>query len=205
MRPLLLVFARAPRFGMVKRRLARDIGPLAALTFHRATLDRLLREVGRDPRWATALSVTPDTAASGYAPWARHVLRIAQGRGDLGARMRRGLTIGGPVIIVGSDIPAIRRTHIAAAFRALGAADFVLGPAEDGGFWLIGAAGRRPLPRGLFAGVRWSGPHALDDTLATIPHGRRVAFVAPLADVDDGAAWERWRRAGHAQAAPPSD
>lgn len=193
MPPTLVVFARAPRYGMVKRRLAAGIGPLAALAFHRASLDRLLRSCGADRRWTTMLSVTPDTAALGGAPWARGLARWPQGRGDIGARMARALSRGGPTVIVGSDIPAIRPAHVAAAFHALGRADLVFGPATDGGFWLVGTSGRRPLPPGLFAGVRWSSEHALADTLAPVAARWRVARVATLADVDDAAAWRHWR------------
>ena len=61
-----------------------------------------------------------------------------------------------------------RARHIAAAFRLLGRHDLVFGPAEDGGFWLVGARRRPRLPP-LFGQVRWSSPHALADTLADLP------------------------------------
>lgn len=195
MRPTLVVFVRAPRFGTVKRRLAAGIGPLAALAFHRGSLDRLLRSCGRDRRWTTILSVTPDDAARGSAPWARGLPRRPQGRGDLGVRMARALSGPRPTIIVGADIPAIRPAHISLAFRALGGADLVFGPATDGGFWLVGSSGRRPLPTALFAGVRWSTGQALADALATVPAQWKVALGTTLADVDDAAAWHRWRDA----------
>jgi hypothetical protein len=99
----------------------------------------------------------------------------------------------GPVVIVGSDIPDIAPAHIARAFAALGDHDFVFGPAADGGFWLVGARRRPAVPAGLFDGVRWSTPHALADTLAGLPKTARVAMIATLDDVDDGAAWQRWR------------
>jgi glycosyltransferase A (GT-A) superfamily protein (DUF2064 family) len=89
----------------------------------------------------------------------------------------------GPVVIVGTDIPGIRPAHIAAAFRRLGDHDAVLGPATDGGYWLVGLR-RRPYALRPFARVRWSGSHALADTLANL-EGRRVALVATLGDVDD--------------------
>ncbi|MBM3558463.1 MAG: glycosyltransferase [Alphaproteobacteria bacterium] len=192
-RATLIVFTRAPRLGTVKRRLARDIGTVEASRFHRTCIDRLMRTVGRDRRWRTVLAVTPDETARGAAPWAGRQARQPQGRGDLGARMVRALRRGGPVVIVGSDIPAMRPAHVAAAFRALGHADLIFGPAADGGFWLVGTSGRRPLPPGLFAGVRWSTAHALADARATIPSRWGVACVATLDDVDDIRAWTRWR------------
>ena len=87
-----------------------------------------------------------------------------------------------PLLIVGTDVPGIRPAHIAEAFRLLGRHDAVLGPATDGGYWLVGLR-RRPRVLRPFANVRWSSPHALADTLANL-EGRTVAFVATLSDVD---------------------
>jgi len=97
-------------------------------------------------------------------------------------------------VLVGSDIPGLSRDDLAAAFRALGRADAVFGPAEDGGYWLVGLGPRRPAHP--FATVRWSTPHALADTLANC-RGRRVALLRRLRDVDtaeDLAAIRRARR-----------
>lgn len=98
----------------------------------------------------------------------------------------------GPVILVGSDIPGIKPDIVARAFRALGGVDAVFGPARDGGYWLIGVRNRHLL-RHLFADVRWGSEHALADTVANIPAGRRHARVDMLEDVDDAKAWRRWR------------
>ena len=59
----LVIMARAPRLGCVKRRLAGDIGEIEALRFYRGHTARLLRDMARDPRWETWLAVTPDAAA----------------------------------------------------------------------------------------------------------------------------------------------
>jgi uncharacterized protein len=189
----LVIFAKAPALGRVKRRLAADIGALAALRFQRAATGRLLRRVARDPRWTCWLALTPDRAADGPRFWPAPCRRIAQGDGDLGQRMARplGRFRSAPVIVIGSDIPAVTAAHIAAAFRQLDDSDLVFGPARDGGFWLIGA---RRLPYGLFRGVRWSSEHALADTLANVPRRLRVALTATLDDVDDGAAYRAWLR-----------
>jgi len=194
----LVILARAPRLGSVKRRLARDVGALAALRFHRATTARLLRRLGHDRRWVTWLAVTPDSAArrarglwSEAAPAAVRI--VAQGGGDLGRRMGRVLATwpAGPVVIVGADIPEIAAGHVAAAFAALGRAPWVIGPAADGGYWLIGAR-RRPLGRLPFARVRWGGPQARADTLANLA-GREVALLEELGDIDSGADLRAWR------------
>ena len=186
-RGLLILFARAPRLGTVKRRLAREVGDLAALRFHRATLREMARRLGRDRRWRTVLAVTPDRARFPIA-----LPRVPQGRGDLGERMARALARDRRrAVLVGSDIPGIGAADIAAAFRALdGRGDAVFGPAEDGGYWLVGLGPRRPVAP--FHGVRWSGPHALADTVANC-RGRRVAMVRRLRDVDDAAGLAAWR------------
>jgi len=191
-----VVFARAPRLGAVKRRLARDVGALAAWRFHKLNTGGLLRRLAGDPRWTCWLAVTPDrAAAAGQGLWPAACRRFAQGPGDLGARMGRVFRElpPGPVVIVGSDIPGIGAPHVAEAFRRLGDHDWVLGPAADGGYWLIGAR-RRPVLRLPFQGVRWGGPHARADTLANLT-GQRVALLGELDDVDTGADLMRVRGA----------
>jgi len=183
----LVVMAREPGLGRVKSRLARDVGWVRATLFYRRTTAHLLKRLGRDPRWRLVLAVTPDRAlSSGFWP-IEASLRRGQGGGGLGARMGRLMAQmpPGPVVIVGSDIPAIGGAHIARAFKALGSHEAVLGPAEDGGYWLVGLR-RRPRLLDPFPGVRWSGPHALADTLANLK-GRSVALVDRLGDVDSGA------------------
>ena len=191
-----IVFAKAPRLGQVKSRLAAGIGALAALRFHRETTQRVVGLLSRDGRWRTTLAITPHTPRHGRF-WNPELPRLDQGSGDLGRRMARAFRAPerGPTIIVGSDIPDLTARHIWAAFRALGDADAVFGPARDGGYWLIGLKRSRPLPAGLFAGVRWSSPHALADTRATLPRSYRVELLEMLDDIDDRTGYERWRAA----------
>jgi uncharacterized protein len=188
----LVLFVRAPRWGVGKRRLAREVGDGAALRFERAMLGRLVRRLGRDRRWHLRLGVTPDPASRRARLWPPGVPVSLQGNGDLGTRMRRALAAcpPGPAVLVGSDIPALAAHHIAAAFRLLGNHDLVFGPAKDGGFWLVGARRSPRLPP-LFGPVRWSGPHALEDALANLPRTVTVGLAARLADVDDAASYRR--------------
>lgn len=187
-RPTLLILVKEPRAGRVKTRLAREIGTVAAAWWLRHQLARLVRRVGRDPRWRTVLAVGPDGAVHA-SHWPRGPARMPQGGGDLGRRMARVLAgvPRAPAILVGADIPGIRPHHLARAFALLGRHEAVLGPAEDGGYWLVGfrrgALAARP---GAFAGVRWSSRHALADTVASLaPLG--VALADRLADVDGAA------------------
>lgn len=178
-RDTLIIFARAPRLGCGKRRLAAEVGDVAALRFHRGQLARLGRLFARERRWRTLLAVTPDGARFPTA-----LPRSCQGRGDLGQRMLRAMMPHRRVVLVGCDIPGLGAADIAAAFRALRRADAVFGPAEDGGFWLVGFGPRRP--PAPFAGVRWSTPQTLAETLARCAP-RRVALLRPLSDVDSAA------------------
>ena len=189
MKGTLILFARAPRLGGGKRRLAAGIGRRAALRFHCINTESLIRRLGHDPRWRTMLAVTPEAWR-----WPAHVPRREQRGHDLGARMVNALRAAppGPVILVGGDIPGISADIIARAFQALGAADAVFGPARDGGYWLVGVRDRGLL-RGLFSDVRWSSEHALADTIANLPAGRRHALVEMREDVADVESWRRWR------------
>ena len=189
MRRTLILFARMPRLGAGKRRLAREIGPVAALRFERLMLARSLRRLGRDRRWTLRLAVTPDRAAS---RWRGRYRVVPQGRGDLGERMRRALAgcPPGPAVLIGTDIPEMAAAHIAEAFTLLGRYDVVFGPAGDGGFWLVGARHRPP----DFGAVRWSSRHALADVLANLPSSLSVGFAARLDDVDDGPSYRSHRK-----------
>ncbi|MDF0596449.1 TIGR04282 family arsenosugar biosynthesis glycosyltransferase [Psychromarinibacter halotolerans] len=175
-----------PRPGRVKTRLGREIGMVPAAWWVRHQTARLLRRL-TDPRWHLVLAVAPDTALASRA-FPGDLPRVAQGPGDLGARMARLLRAAppGPVLLVGGDIPGLTAAHVARGFAALGGHDAVFGPATDGGFWLVGLKHPRAVPADLFRGVRWSTPHALADSFATL-RDRRVARADMLSDVDTAA------------------
>jgi rSAM/selenodomain-associated transferase 1 len=180
--------AKSPRVGAVKRRLAASLGPVAACRVYRSCLAHTLRRLGDDQRWRAFLAVTPDSDVTArlwfeMAP-SRGIAAMPQGEGGLGARMQRlfaGLPPG-PVVIVGGDIPGLCAAHVAQAFRLLGRHDAVFGPAEDGGYWLVGLK-RSPRLLAPFRNIRWSGPHALADTLANLK-GCRIAMMSTLRDLD---------------------
>ena len=175
---------KEPRPGRVKSRLGREVGHVPAAWWFRHQAGAILRRL-RDPRWELVLAVTPDVEGMRSRVWPRDLPRVPQGRGDLGERMGRLLRGGppGPTCIVGADIPDLDRVHVAEAFRALGRADAVLGPATDGGYWLVGLHRTAAPPATMFRAVRWSGPHALADTVASM-RGLRIARAAVLSDVD---------------------
>ncbi len=177
---IVVIFARAPRLGTVKRRLAAEIGEHAALRFHRRMLTRTVGLVMRDRRHAWVLATTPRGARiPGLRP-------ERQSSGDLGARMAAAFARRPRqrTVLIGCDIPGLSGDDLAAAFRALGRADAVFGPALDGGYWLVGIGPRRPAHP--FRRVRWSSEHALADTLRNFAH-RKVEMLRTLRDVDDAA------------------
>lgn len=179
--------------GAGKRRLAASIGAVQAARFQRVRLAAAIATLGRDPRWQTWLALTPDHAHC----WSHRLGRQPQGRGDLGQRLARVVKSlpRGPVVVIGSDIPEIGSDDINEAFRRLAGHDAVLGPAHDGGYWLIGLR-RTPRLRLPFHRIRWSSEHALADTEREL-HGATINRLRTLADVDDAgslAKHPRWAR-----------
>lgn len=181
-RRTLIVMVKEPRPGRVKTRLGREIGMTSAAWWFRHQSARLIRRL-RDPRWTLVLAVSPDREGLSSRVWPADIARVPQGGGDVGERMTRALAAApGPTVLIGSDIPGVTRAHVARAFATIGPAETVIGPATDGGFWLIGLRNPRRRTAGLFRNVRWSHPGTLADTLPTLP--QPVAFADRLADVD---------------------
>ena len=188
-RPTLIIFARAPAIGVGKTRLARDVGRVEAWRVYRAMSAGLVRRLGRDPRWRTVVRIAPDRARW---PGARSE---PQGRGGLGERLERAIRAHGrgPVAVIGTDAPDVSPERIGRALRELRRSGVVLGPAEDGGFWLLALPPRRARTV-TFPGVRWSTAETLADTAAAL--GGDAVLLETLADVDDGEALRAWRRRG---------
>tara|TARA_R110002124_G_scaffold72020_14_gene192765 strand:+ start:2264 stop:2842 length:579 start_codon:yes stop_codon:yes gene_type:complete len=182
----LYIMVKEPRAGRVKTRLGRDIGMTAAAWWFRHQSKALIRNLSRDPRWQTVLAVAPDVEGLNSRIWPSKIPRWPQGSGDLGDRMGRIFHCApkGPVVIIGADIPHITPRLINDAFDALGRHDAVIGPAFDGGYWLIGLKrGVQPVPKALFQNVRWSHAETLNDTLRTL-NTDAVKHIAALRDVD---------------------
>ena len=184
-RKTLVVMVKEPRAGRVKTRLGREIGMTVAAWWYRHQCRRLLRRL-RDPRWDIILSVSPDWEGMQSRVWPNDLIRLPQGPGDLGERMARVMrSTQGPTVLIGSDIPGVTTRHIAHAFAELGRTPSVIGPATDGGFWLVGLSHPARAPAGLFKNVRWSHAATLADTLPTLPGP--TALIDTLTDVDSAA------------------
>jgi uncharacterized protein len=182
-RATLIVMARTPRIGAGKTRLAAEVGRVEAWRINRALQARTMR-VAVDPRWRTLLSVTPDESVHLDLPgiWPHDIERVGQGDGDLGVRLIRALARHGRVAVIGTDCRDISRAHIASAFAALRRAPFALGPAHDGGFWLLAARSGEAAAQAM-RDVRWSTKHAASDVIRNLG-AADVAMLATLRDVD---------------------
>jgi len=190
----LVIFARAPRYGRVKTRLAKDIGKQPALRFYQRNLERLINRMRQGP-WQLHIAVASPQDIDHAA--FQNLSVIAQPQGNLGARMRHVLHHfrSCRCVIIGSDIPDISRGHINAAFNTLVKNDVVLGPSEDGGYWLIGS-GTSFVAQGRFLrNVRWSSKDTLTDTLASVDPRYKVEKIAQLQDVDNGATHAIYKKA----------
>ena len=178
---LVAVFAKPPTEGEAKTRLSAALEPGARADLARAFLEDTLT-LTRSLRWARQIVASTTEVpfdAAKTATW-------NQGTGDLGARVERiligGLSQAERVYAVGTDAPGLRRDHLEEARDALKTHDAVLGPATDGGFYLLALT---RCPEGLLAELPWSQPQTCDATEARlIAHGMRVRRLAPLSDID---------------------
>ena len=204
----LILMLKFPTPGAVKTRLAPALGPPRACELHRALVRQTLTEVERFANHARVavevrLAGAPD-AAAGRAWLGEPVTIREQGEGDLGERMDRaarcafaeGATA---VVVIGGDCPQLTAEHLAGAFAALAQNDAVLGPAADGGYYLIGQ--RRPISA-LFQGIRWGSTEVLAQTLAVARvHSIAVAQLGVLHDVDLPEDLPYWAKTPAARAA----
>jgi rSAM/selenodomain-associated transferase 1 len=179
MRPTLYIFAKAPAMGKAKTRLAANIGKVHAHRLYRTMLSKVIRNV-QDPRWETVLMATPARAIGQVKEW-DGLWQIPQASGSLSPRLSAAFAQKGPVIVIGTDCPQVTRNDIADGFSALRQHNAVFGPADDGGFWLMGMTG--PVKPSVFDNVRWSHDETLNDVEANIDGS--VTHLRTLIDVDD--------------------
>ena len=163
-----LLFSKFPEPGMVKTRLARSVGAENAAKLQRAFIEdqlRMLSELGA----SVTMCCDPLRPLSDYKGlFGGDVEYAPQQGGDLGQRMlhalHQSLRKSETALLVGSDLPDLPGQFLTEAQKALRSAQVCLGPATDGGFYLLGL--REPLPADIFRDVAWSGPLVLQTTLA---------------------------------------
>ena len=179
-----LVFAKPPRAGEAKTRLAEGIGPQAAAALARAFFQDTWAAVS-SRTWAGPLLATTDPEAP---EWRELRVRRAwpQGDGDLGDRLERtlgrALEAAPAALVVGTDSPGLPGDLLDDARRALETADAVLGPSDDGGFYLLGL---RRMADGLLQGLPWSSAETFERTKERLlERGLSVHVLPRFFDVD---------------------
>ncbi len=211
-RQRLVLLARWPAPARCKRRLAVALGAERAAAVQRRLLHHSLtaaREAARlAGRRGQPLEVV--LAVAGLGPRARRrwgatlpVDRLVdQGNGGLGLRLWRQVALArregvGQLVLIGTDLPQLTSADLLAAFSALGRGRLVLGPARDGGYWLLGLSTATPAVR-LFAGAQgpipWGSDRVLRHTLAAAAaEGLATVLLAERADLDRPADLRAWR------------
>lgn len=196
-RTALVIMARSPDAGLIKTRLSAVLDPMQRIALYeellQGTIHRLRAIEGTD----TMIAVAPEGSSKFIKSYFdRFALPLITQQGeDLGTRMHscvkeahdRGYE---QVVLVGTDIPELSPLEIMTATDMLKKADIILGPSEDGGFYL---AAMRKAHAGLFDGIRWSAPDTLKQTVSRAEAlGLSTAFAPVLWDIDTPGDYERY-------------
>lgn len=185
---LLGFFAKFPEPGQVKTRLAKDIGPGAAAAFYRRIAEYVLKRTAPlDSGYLRIVFYTPEAMRQDFENWLRNEVLREQRGSDVGERMVNALeemfeTGAKKAIVVGADIPGLHRGIIDLAFGELDSTDIVVGPAVDGGYYLIGMKATHPE---IFLNVDWGTAEVFRKTVVNIKEmGLNYRTVETLFDVD---------------------
>lgn len=186
--PRLVLFTRYPDPGQAKTRLIPALGADGAAAVHKRLAERTV-DVMRESGFLIEIRFT-GAPQRDFEAWLGDDLTYSeQGGGDLGDRLRAAIDPP-PVIFVGADCPDLDVHHIERAAKALADNEVVIGPAEDGGYWLIGLAARHDW---LFANMPWGTDAVLPETLARLSRrGVSPALLETLADCDRPGDLGRW-------------
>jgi uncharacterized protein len=194
MTKVLGIFAKAPWPGQVKTRLAAETTPVWAAHVADIMLhETVQRTAAMDAK--RILVFAPDSAHSFFEQEFPGLQLEPQGDGDLGQRMQRFLEqqLHGEarqVVVLGTDSPTVPLSYFHQAFAMLDSADVVVGPATDGGYYLIGCSSHVPA---IFEGIAWGGSSVFEDTITRLPATCRLALLPPWYDVDTLADWHFMR------------
>jgi rSAM/selenodomain-associated transferase 1 len=185
----LAVMAREPVAGRVKTRLTRELTPHDAALLYQAFLRDTLGKIGSIPGVSPVVAYTPDTAEEYFRRIApENALLLSQTGEDLGERLDHVSSelfhLGfSRVVIVGSDSPDLPGDYLELAFDRLGSHDLVLGPCDDGGYYLIGLSCGPE--HSLFTGIPWSSSRVFATTLRKAKSmGMHVAVLPRWHDID---------------------
>lgn len=181
--PLIIVFVRNPELGRVKTRLAKSIGDQAALETYKILskhTSKIISEIDSDQ-----LIFYSDKIQDNDVWTATNCKKQIQTKGDLGQKMlaafQYGFSLGyQKILIIGSDLYSLRPKHIESAFEQLENYDVVIGPALDGGYYLLGL--NFIIPK-IFKQKQWSTSSVLKETLSDLKEFN-VNLLEPLNDID---------------------
>jgi rSAM/selenodomain-associated transferase 1 len=191
-RKALIIFIRNPELGKVKTRLAKDLGDEQALSIYKALLQHTKEQVLQIN--ATRFLFYSESIAH-HDTWNHSQFqKQLQYNGDLGERMHHAflsaLQQADQVIIVGSDIAQLKASIIDDAFQVLQHHDYVIGPALDGGYYLLGMKQASPE---LFLNMEWSTDQLCQNTIDRINQlNRSYQLVDTLSDIDYASDWEAY-------------
>ena len=202
----LLVFARLPELGRVKTRLAAEIGAARALAVYEAMLGDLIASIGPSSAETEIEFLWPPTpAANGAAlrrAFAQHAVAMQAGP-TLGDRLSMAFSERfffhrtEKIVAIGVDDPLLPRTLVDHAFALLDSCEYVLGPAEDGGYYLLGCRALSFEPS-VFRDIAWGTPSVLSTTIGRIAATERTMVLLPERfDIDTADDLERFAAAGH--------
>jgi rSAM/selenodomain-associated transferase 1 len=186
---ILLIFVKYPEPGRVKTRLAKDIGKESAAQIYLGMTETIIRNLSESERYKTAVFFDPPERKREFESWLqRRVDNLFPQEGEsLGERMSNAFTkvfsLGAEkAIVIGTDCVEVSEETISQALYALEAMDLVLGPAEDGGYYLLGL--KKPEPD-IFHDISWSTELVLDQTLRKAEEkGLKFQLLKTLRDVD---------------------
>jgi uncharacterized protein len=184
------IVMKFPVPGAVKTRLARDIGEVAATEIYRKVTEGVLRRTRPEAgEYERIIFYSPADMRDRFEEWIPGELFFPQRGGDVGEVMEnafhemfdRGAA---KAVLTGTDIPGLDRGIIEQAFSELDGSDAVIGPAQDGGYYLIGM--KLPRPE-LFRGLSWGTGKTSEETLSIIDaHRLTRSVLVSLSDLDTG-------------------
>jgi len=187
-RRCLIIFCKEPEKGLVKTRLAVELGEEKSLNLYKAflkdTLD-MARSLSVDGK---ILAYDAPSAKPSYLKSIAEDFAFYRQQGeDLGRRMDNAFNYArelgfSHIVIIGSDSPTLPSFFVKEAFESLLTHDVVIGPSRDGGYYLIGIANHIPE---LFQDVEWSSPHTMEDTVKNLEKlNKKVSYLKPWYDID---------------------
>ena len=183
-----LVFVKYHKPGRVKTRLKPELSDEECVTLYNAMVNDLVKNIRDQEDFDVIFFFTPTNSKRDFQNWLGEGLQlIPQAQGDLGHKMNEALRWAlqnnyEKTVLIGADIPTIEQSLLSKAFSELDHSAIVLGPSDDGGYYLIGT--KKPQPK-IFDGVNWSTELVLSETLEKISQNNlTVSMLSERSDID---------------------